>query len=124
MGKQVEELHVMYMDTCGRLLFEELHNIGAVNYSHVYPEKILATAITRGATKVALFHNHPIGGAGCSGPDIDITVTVGKMLWPHKIQIVDHLIVDASGDICSMRNIHALDELDRFYLDNPHPKSD
>lgn len=119
-GKTVEELHIMYMDKNGRLLTEELHNIGAVNYSHVYPEKILATALTCGASKVVLFHNHPVGGADCSAPDMNMTIIVGKMLWQYKIEITDHIIVDSLGTICSMRNAHALDELDKFYADNPH----
>ena len=119
-GKTVEELHIMYMDKNGRLLYEELHNIGAVNYSHVYPEKILANALTRGASKIALFHNHPVGEAGCSTPDIEMTVMVGKMLWQYKIEIADHVIVDSRGVVCSMRNAHALDELDNYYINNPH----
>lgn len=117
-GKLVEELHVMYLDSDGRLLTEELHNIGAVNYSHVYYDRILAMALTRGASRVILYHNHPVGDAICSQPDIDMTIQLGKILWNHRIVLSDHLVVNSSGNVFSMRNNSVLLELDRYQSEN------
>ena len=112
--KPTEEMHVMYLDKPGRVLYTEVNDIGTVNHSNVYPDKILARALITGACRVVLFHNHPVGDCAASDADVNMTVELGKMLLPHKITIYDHLIIDAFGGIYSMRTVNALDALDKL----------
>lgn len=111
-NKPTEEMHVMYLDNSGRLLHCELNDIGTVNQSNLYPDKILARALMTGATRIVLFHNHPVGDCAASEADIKTTLDLGNMLLPHGIIIQEHLIIDAFDMIYSMRNAHALDPLD------------
>ena len=114
LNKPTEEMHVMYLDNFGRVLYTEINDIGTVNYSNIYPDKILARALITGATRVVLFHNHPVGDCSASDTDIATTVKLGKLLLQHGITIYDHFIIDAFGMIYGMRSINALDELDKL----------
>lgn len=114
--KKIEELHVFYLDHEFRLICDDLHNIGSVNMSYVYADKILADALTKGASMVILCHNHPVGGILPSLDDIELTTHVGKMLLNHRIKLYDHIIVGADGAIYSMRNARQLGELEQYEL--------
>ena len=111
-NKPTEEMRVMYLDTKGRVLCEEINDIGTANQSNVYPDKILARALLTGAASVVLFHNHPVGTCDASEADRDMTLELGKMLLQHKIRIYDHLIIDNFGQIYSMRTSAHMLELD------------
>ena len=111
-NKPTEEMHVMYLDDSGRVLYNELNDVGTVNRSNVYPDKILARALMTGATRVALFHNHPVGDCTASQDDVDMTIELGKILLQHNITIFDHLIIDSFGMLYSMRSTTVLSELD------------
>lgn len=113
-NKPTEEMHVMYLDNMGRLLCTELNDVGTVNRSNVYPDKILARALMSGASRVVLFHNHPVGDCSASNADVDMTLALGRILLQHNITIYDHLIIDSYGLIYSMRTTNVLDELDRL----------
>ena len=110
--KPTEEMHVMYLDESGRVMCTEINDIGTVNRSNVYPDKILARALLSGARRIVLFHNHPVGDCTASRPDVQMTMDLGRVLLHHGIKIQDHLIIDAFDMIYSMRDAHALDELD------------
>ncbi len=115
-SKKIEELHVLYLDYEYRLICDDLHNIGSVNMSYAYADKILADALTKGASMVILYHNHPVGSAVASQADLELTTYVGKMLADHRIRLYDHIIVAANGIIYSMRNAHQLSELEHYEL--------
>lgn len=114
MHKTTEEMRVMYLDDIGRVLHEEINDIGTVNQSNVYPDKILARALMCGAVRVVLFHNHPVGDSTPSEADIKTTMNLGRMLLQHKICLYDHLIVDSFGTVSSMRTMGHLLELDHI----------
>lgn len=111
-NKPTEEMHVMYLDNFGRVLYEEINDIGTVNQSNVYPDKILARALITGAVRIVLFHNHPVGDCSPSKADIQTTQKLGEILVAHKIQLYDHLILDNYGNMFSMRASHHFVELD------------
>ncbi len=114
--KKVEELHVFYLDHEFRLICDDLHNIGSVNSSYVYSDKILADALTKGASMVILCHNHPVGGVLPSSDDISLTTHVGKVLLEHRIRLYDHIIVGADASVYSMRNARQLGELEQYEI--------
>lgn len=114
MHKDTEEMRVLYLDNIGRVLYEEVNDIGTVNQSNVYPDKILARALITGATRVVLFHNHPVGDSSPSKADVQTTIDLGKILLQHKIRLYDHLIVDKFGSVFSMRTMGHLLELDKI----------
>ena len=114
MHKTTEEMRVLYLDNIGRVLHEDVNDIGTVNQSNVYPDKILARALMCGAVRVVLFHNHPVGNSDPSKADVETTLNLGKMLLLHKISLYDHLIVDKFGSIFSMRTMGYFLELDKI----------
>ena len=117
LNKPTEEMHIMYLDNVGRVLYTELNDIGTVNQSNLYPDKILARALMTGATRIVLFHNHPVGDCSPSKEDAETTIKLGKILLLHKITIYDHLIIDAFGGIYSMKNSTTLSELNKYEVE-------
>src|SRR5690606_32088445 len=59
MAKTREELHVLALDTKGRLLGSEVASRGGVNAAGVRPADIFREAMVLDATSIILVHNHP-----------------------------------------------------------------
>jgi DNA repair protein RadC len=66
---------------------------GTVDASLVSPRDVFKAAITTGAAKVALFHNHPSGDSTKSIEDEKITECIRKAGELIGIPIVDHIII-------------------------------
>lgn len=66
---------------------------GSVNEAPVYPRQFLRHAIEAGASGVFICHNHPGGSEKPSGPDLDVTTRMQKVLEPMGITLHDHFIV-------------------------------
>lgn len=118
MNKPYEHLHVMYLDIEGRLIEDELHSIGDIDYAGAYERKIVAKALMNGTVHIVLYHNHPVGGQTVySTDDLDFTIRLGRMLLVHNIKIYDHFIVNEYGEVYAMRANGALGELDKYQAD-------
>jgi len=107
-GKNVEEVHVLYLDNRMCLLEDQLHSVGTVNESGIYPREIVARALTLGARGVALVHNHPTPGVSFSDDDKSITRRLMFLLAEINITLYDHFLVSGSI-VYSARNMHFLD---------------
>ena len=46
-----------------------------------------------------------------SQADLDFTASVGRVLYPLGIRLLDHIIVDSEGDYLSMEQTRRLPEL-------------
>lgn len=107
-GKKVEEVHVLYMDSQHFLLADDVHSVGTVNESGIYPREIVKRALKLEARVVALVHNHPVPDTSFSDADIKITLELMTLLNAINITLYDHFVV-AGGTIYSARNMHLLD---------------
>ena len=108
-GKTIEEFHVLYLDSEYKLIQDQLHSSGTVDWTAVYIREIIKTALDLNARSIVLLHNHPTPYTAFSTQDIDITLELEKALNGLSISLYDHLLV--SGDIVySARNMHLLDK--------------
>jgi DNA repair protein RadC len=92
-----EHLRGIYLDTHYRVIHDEVISIGTINSNIIHPREVFAPAIEYSAAAVILAHNHPSGVVKASQADIEITrqlVEAGKLLG---INLIDHLIITASG---------------------------
>ena len=107
--KTIEEFHVFYLDARYKLIKDELHSSGTVNWAAVYVREIVKKALDLNAGSVVLLHNHPSGYTSFSTQDIEITQELENALEKLNINLYDHLLV--SGEIIySARNMHLLDK--------------
>lgn len=106
-GKDVEEFHVLYLDWEHKLLLDETHSVGTIDWSAVYPREIARQALNINAHSIVMLHNHPTTGLPFSSPDIDITTLTQDMLEPLGIELFDHFLV-SGGQVLSARNSQLL----------------
>ena len=108
MGKKVEEFHIFYLDSQYKLIKDELHSTGTIDWAAVYVREIVKNALDLNAYNIVMVHNHPSAYTSFSSQDIKITEELESALENLNIHLYDHLLV--SGDIIySARNMHLLD---------------
>lgn len=106
-GKTKEEIHIFYLDSDKRLLADDLHSIGTVDWAAAYPREILKRALELNAKSIVMLHNHPKPNTSFSMDDIELTERVRDLLSNVDIDVLDHYVV--SGDIVySARNMFLL----------------
>lgn len=107
-GKTIEEFHVFYLDSQFKLIEDELHSSGTIDWAAVYVREIVKRALDLGARSIVLLHNHPSAYTSFSTQDIQITQELESALNKLDIGLYDHLLL--SGDVVySARNLHLLD---------------
>jgi len=108
-GKSVEEFHVLYLDGQYKLIKDELHSSGTIDWAAVYVREIVKKALDLNARSIVMVHNHPSAYTSFSSQDISITVDLENALQKLGISLYDHFLV--SGDVIySARNMHLLDK--------------
>jgi len=105
--KTVEEFHVFYLDGKYRLIQDELHSSGTVDWAAVYIREIVKKALNFNAHHIVLLHNHPTVGTSFSTADIEITEELENALQKVGIRLYDHLLVSGSI-VYSARNMYLL----------------
>lgn len=106
-GKTTEEFHILYLDSDMRLLSDDLHSSGTIDWTAVYPREILKRALDINARYVVLLHNHPTPNTSFSSQDIEITTKLKNMLNSVDIILFDHYVV-SGGIIYSAKNMFLL----------------
>jgi len=106
-GKQVEELHVLYLDNNLKLIADEVHTTGTVDSSAVYPREIARRALQLNARSIVMAHNHPTSTNTFSNDDVAITTQVQMVLANLDIAVYDHLLV-VNDVVYSMRAMHLI----------------
>ena len=102
-----ETLHVLFLDSNGRLVAEEQIARGSVATVSIYPRMIFRRALELGVVAVILAHNHPSGDARPSEEDIRTTQSVFEIGKALDVVLTDHLIV-AGSQCVSMRDLGLL----------------
>ena len=106
-GKPIEEFHVLYLDANYRLISDDTHSTGTIDWAAVYPREILKRALDLNSRHVILLHNHPEQSPVFSGDDLRITKALVGILKVVGIEVFDHLLV--SGDtVYSAKNLGIL----------------
>ena len=93
---QVEEFHLVALDSQSRILREVLVTRGLLNSSLVHPREVFRPAIAEAAAGIIVVHNHPSGDPTPSAEDRAVTrqlVAAGQLL---DLPLYDHVIV--AGD--------------------------
>jgi DNA repair protein RadC len=93
---QVEEFHLLALDTRSQVLRDVLVTRGLLDSSLVHPREVFRAAIAEAAAGIILVHNHPSGDPTPSAEDRAVTrqlVAAGQLL---DLPVYDHVIV--AGD--------------------------
>jgi DNA repair protein RadC len=93
---QVEEFHLVALDTQSQVLREVLVTRGLLNSSLVHPREVFRPAIAEAAAGIIVVHNHPSGDPTPSAEDRTVTrqlVAAGRLL---DVPVHDHVII--AGD--------------------------
>jgi DNA repair protein RadC len=93
---QVEEFHLLALDSQSRVLREVLITRGLLNSSLVHPREVFRPAIAEAAAGIIVVHNHPSGDPTPSAEDRAVTrqlVAAGQLL---DLPLYDHVII--AGD--------------------------
>ncbi|MCQ6267770.1 DNA repair protein RadC [Fictibacillus sp. WQ 8-8] len=98
-----EVFFVMCLNTKNRVVAVHRCHIGGLNASLVVPREVFKSAILNNASSIIISHQHPSQDCKPSKEDIDVTIRLvdcGRILG---IEVLDHLIVNASGDFFSLK---------------------
>ncbi|HEU4682279.1 MAG TPA: DNA repair protein RadC [Gemmatimonadales bacterium] len=93
---QVEEFHLLALDSQSQVLREVLITRGLLNSSLVHPREVFRPAIAEAAAGIIVVHNHPSGDPTPSSEDRAATkqlVSAGQLL---DLPVYDHVII--AGD--------------------------
>jgi DNA repair protein RadC len=93
---QVEEFHLLALDSQSQVLREVLVTRGLLNSSLVHPREVFRPAIAEAAAGIIVVHNHPSGDPTPSAEDRAATkqlVSAGQLL---DLPVYDHVII--AGD--------------------------
>lgn len=103
-NKNIEEMHILYLDASHRLLKDELHSIGTIDWATLIPREILHRALDLHTKSIILVHNHPVPNTPFSEQDIRITNEIQQILSNVQISLYDHYVV-SGNTLYSMRNM-------------------
>jgi DNA repair protein RadC len=93
---QVEEFHLLALNSQSQVLREVLVTRGLLNSSLVHPREVFRPAIAEAAAGIIVVHNHPSGDPTPSAEDRAVTrqlVEAGRLL---DLPLYDHVII--AGD--------------------------
>ena len=92
-GRINETFFVINLDNSNQLISAKKINEGTINETHIYPRRIVETALTSHANSIILAHNHPGGTHYPSNMDIEVTHKIIRALREISIHVIDHIIV-------------------------------
>lgn len=85
---------VLFLDNCNQTVGWTMAGMGGINEVTVDHRLLMATALTSGATKMIISHNHPSGGISPSKHDLSITKRLRDCCNLFGIKLVDHIIIN------------------------------
>lgn len=92
---QTEVFEVAFLNGAYQLLPNGVERIeeGITHQTHIYPQKILKSAIAHNAVNLVISHNHPSGNPRPSPNDITLTHAIKTACSILGIRLVDHVII-------------------------------
>ena len=95
-GRSREELHILCIDSGGRLLGTPTVTPGSVHSVPIRMAEIFREAMVLDASAVVLSHNHPSGRATPSPRDIELTRQIATIAGALDLRLDDHVVI--AGD--------------------------
>jgi DNA repair protein RadC len=93
---QVEEFHLLALDSQSQVLREVLVTRGLLNSSLVHPREVFRAAIAEAAAGIIVVHNHPSGDPTPSAEDRAVTQQLSAAGRLLDLPLYDHVII--AGD--------------------------
>jgi DNA repair protein RadC len=98
-----EVMGALFLDVRHGLIFDKVIFRGTLHRAAVEPREILKECLLRGAAGLALFHTHPSGDPTPSAEDVLFTRRMAEAAAVIGVELVDHLVVGATGRWVSLR---------------------
>lgn len=92
----VEELHIIYLNSKLQVIKQELMQKGTVNMVSIHPREVIKAALSNKASAIILAHNHPSGNVTPSSADVQITMQIKEACTTIGIRLIDHIIISES----------------------------
>jgi DNA repair protein RadC len=93
---QVEEFHLLALDSQSQVLREVLITRGLLNSSLVHPREVFRPAIAEAAAGIIVVHNHPSGDPTPSAEDRTVTHQLAEAGRLLDLPLYDHVVI--AGD--------------------------
>lgn len=100
-----EHFVVLMLDVKNRVLGFHTVAIGTLNAAIITGREVFKAAILANAASVILGHNHPSGDPAPSPEDIRVTERLRDAGALLDIEVLDHIIVGATGKHSSLREL-------------------
>ena len=92
-----EHLWVFHLNSRNQIKLIELVSLGILNSSLIHPREVFTRAVGERAAQIIIAHNHPSGEVTPSEDDLVITKRLVKAGEILGIELIDHLVVTATG---------------------------
>lgn len=92
-----EEVWVAYLNKNNEVIALEMLCSGTLTQVNIGHRDIIAKALSKDATGIILYHNHPSGNPMPGLEDINATSTLTKACKLIGIEMVDHLVISAGS---------------------------
>jgi DNA repair protein RadC len=92
-GERNERFQALYLNAKNEVVGVETVSEGTVDWSAVYPRRILEGALRHNAVGVIFVHNHPGGRAEASDGDRRLTEALAQAARGIGVRVHDHLII-------------------------------
>ena len=100
--RDVEEFHLLFLNTKNALIRDEVHQTGTINHTPVYPRQVCVRALEVGASALIVVHQHPSKDPSPSRADVEMTARLRDALKTIDVDLHDHIVV-TSGAAFSFR---------------------
>ena len=100
--RDVEEFHLLFLNTKNALIRDEVHQTGTINHTPVYPRQVCVRALEVGASALVVVHQHPSNDPTPSRADVEMTARLRDALKTIDVDLHDHIVV-TSGAAFSFR---------------------
>jgi DNA repair protein RadC len=90
---QVEEFHLLALDSQSQVLRQVLVTRGLLNSSLVHPREVFRAAIAEAAAGIIVVHNHPSGDPTPSAEDRTVTRQLAEAGRLLDLPLYDHVII-------------------------------
>ena len=92
----------VFLNHANKIIHHEILFIGSDHASIISPKEVYRLAVSYGAGKLIVAHNHPSGTLKPSQSDLETTARLQEMGNMMEITLLDHLIISQTG-YCSLR---------------------
>jgi DNA repair protein RadC len=84
---------ILHLNIKNRLIESEIHSVGAVDSSAIYPREVMRSALLYNSSCLIFVHNHPSGDPDPSISDMEITRALVQAAKFLGLRVLDHIII-------------------------------